>query len=65
MHHPEENCELLSPIDDWKKLGKGKSLFDVGNDKGLAIGNLTSQVFANFYLTVLDYYIKGAFKIMY
>ena len=38
-------------------LPKSKSLFYVGKDKGLAIGNLTSQMFANFYLTPFDYFV--------
>ena len=58
MHHPERNCIKKSPDSEWKKLGRGKSLFDVKDEKGLAIGNLTSQMFANFYMTTLDYYIK-------
>jgi hypothetical protein len=35
-----------------------KSLFKVGPDKGLPIGNLTSQFFANVYLNELDQFIK-------
>lgn len=34
-------------------------MFDVEEDYGLAIGNLTSQLFANFFMTPLDYYIKN------
>lgn len=58
MHHPERNCIRQSSDEMWAMLGKGKSLFDVEDGKGLAIGNLTSQMFANFYMTELDYYIK-------
>lgn len=37
----------------------GKILFNYGNKgKGLPIGNLTSQFFANVYLDVFDHYIK-------
>jgi retron-type reverse transcriptase len=32
--------------------------FGIGNVKGLPIGNLTSQFFANLYLNELDYFIK-------
>lgn len=65
LHHPEENCERHSPIEMWSFLDKGKSLFDVDKGKGLAIGNLTSQVFANFYMTLIDYYIKEVLNIKY
>lgn len=65
MHHPERNCIIQSSKDMWKLLGKGKSLFDVEEGKGLAIGNLTSQMFANFFMTVLDYYIKNELGFKY
>lgn len=58
MHHPERNCIRQSTDEEWNMLGEGKSLFNVKDGKGLAIGNLTSQMFANFYMTLLDYYIK-------
>lgn len=58
LHHPEENYEKRGDLSLWDKLEKGKSLFDVGKTKGLPIGNLTSQIFANFYLNKLDKYIR-------
>lgn len=39
-------------------MPKDKSLFTTKTGYGLPIGNLTSQVFANFYLTEFDHYIK-------
>ena len=57
MHHPEENCIKRGSKALWKKLPKYKSLFHVPKTKGLAIGNLTSQMFANFYLTPMDIFI--------
>ena len=36
-----------------------------GEDKGLAIGNYTSQYFANIYLNELDYFVKYDLKIKY
>ena len=57
LHHPEDNCKRVGNISLWGRLSPDKSLFKVGKDKGLAIGNLTSQMFANFYLTPVDYYI--------
>jgi hypothetical protein len=44
---------------------KEKSLFYVPKNKGLAIGSLTSQFFANIYLDELDQFIKHKLKIKY
>ncbi|MFZ5766253.1 MAG: reverse transcriptase domain-containing protein [Thermodesulfobacteriota bacterium] len=40
----------------------GKSLFHLAPGKGLPIGNLTSQFFANVYLNELDQFIKHELK---
>lgn len=58
MHHPEENCIRKGNIKLWDKLDSNKSLFNIGNERGMAIGNLTSQILANFFLTPLDKYIN-------
>lgn len=50
MHCPQNKCLLRSPKVWWKDLPSNKSLFCQDNLHGLAIGNLTSQLFANFYL---------------
>ena len=44
------------------KLPTDKSLFTVARGKGLPIGNLTSQFFANVYLNELDQYVKHSLK---
>lgn len=49
LHCPEKNCIRKSPKSKWKLIDKSKSLFYNGDEYGLAIGNLTSQMFANFY----------------
>jgi len=36
-----------------------------GIDKGIPLGNLTSQIFANVYLNELDQFVKGKLKIKY
>ena len=41
----------------WDSLPSNKSLFSLPKDKGLAIGNLTSQIFANFYMSFFDDWI--------
>lgn len=42
-----------------------KSLFGKENKRGLPIGNLTSQFFANVYLNELDQFIKHQLKVRY
>jgi hypothetical protein len=54
MHDPEKNCEKHSPDEYWKYLPKDKSLFTNGEGKGIAIGNLFSQQFANYLLSLLE-----------
>jgi len=47
------------------KLPKDKSLFTVKKGRGLPIGNLTSQFFANVYMNELDQYVKHTLKAKY
>ncbi len=53
------NKKLLSLVP------KEKSLFYIPKDKGLPIGSLTSQFFANVYLNELDRFAKHQLKIKY
>ncbi|NQU36258.1 MAG: hypothetical protein HQ526_01515 [Actinobacteria bacterium] len=53
-----ENCQIKGHRRDWEGLPANKSLFGSPPGCGLAIGNLTSQVFANFYLNDFDHYLK-------
>ena len=58
LHCPEKNCERHSPREMWGHLPANKSLFTNGEGKGVAIGNLFAQLFANFLLNELDWYIE-------
>ena len=58
-----KDCMIRSPLKEWNDLPQDKSLFTAKNDCGLPIGNLTSQVFANFYLSEFDHFIKHKLKI--
>ena len=58
LHCPEKNCERHSPREMWEHLPANKSLFTNGDGKGVAIGNLFAQLFANFLLNILDWYIE-------
>ena len=51
MHCPQDYCTFHSPRKMWSLLPANKSLFSQDKFHGLAIGNLTSQMFANFYLS--------------
>lgn len=50
MHCPQDNCFLKCDKSEWNGLPPNKSLFNQDRFHGIAIGNLTSQAFANFYL---------------
>ena len=58
LHCPEKNCERHSPAEYWNYLPANKSLFTNGEGLGVAIGNLFAQIFANFLLNVLDWYLE-------
>jgi len=45
-----------------KSIPVNKSLFGKDNERGLPIGNLTSQFFANVYLDELDQFVKHTLK---
>lgn len=55
---PTQGCRFCSPSSKWKDLDPSKSLFVAEKGFGLPIGNLTSQIMANFYLSFLDHYVK-------
>jgi retron-type reverse transcriptase len=57
-HNPIVNAIIKGSKNDWNGLPRDKSLFYTPKNKGLPIGNLTSQLFGNIYLDILDKYIK-------
>lgn len=62
MVNPVENCRILGDRNEWKLLPKEKSLFNSRPGCGLPIGNLSSQLFSNVYLGVLDDFMKRELK---
>lgn len=58
FHDATKDCNIKWKTSDWNWLPADKSLFYSSDNTGLAIGNLTSQLFANIYLDCLDKYIK-------
>lgn len=59
FNDPTKNCVIKSQKSDWAGLPKSKSLFYAGKNKGLPIGNLTSQFFGNVYLNDFDHFAKS------
>lgn len=61
-HHPEQDCYINSPKELWRHLAPNKSLFCCPKDKGEPIGNLTTQLFANFLMSYFDMYVQYLFR---
>lgn len=61
FHHPERNCVIQSDVGMWREIRRDKSLFFIDDRLGEPIGNLTTQLFAGYYLSYLDEYVKGLF----
>jgi len=58
FHDPVSHCVIRGRRSDWTGLPDDKSMFRSKPGYGLPIGNLTSQVFANFYLNGFDHFMK-------
>jgi len=54
--------KVQSPPSLFDRLPNEKTLFKVARGKGLPIGNLTSQFFANVYMNELDHFAKHKLK---
>ena len=65
FNDPTINCKLRGKKEDWQGLPKNKSLFSASPNKGLPIGNLTSQLFGNVYLNDFDHFVKEKLKCRY
>ncbi|MCL1689400.1 hypothetical protein CMT57_06430 [Elizabethkingia anophelis] len=61
----EYNCYIKGSHSDWTDLPESKSLFKSNENCGLAIGNVTSQLFSNVYLNAFDHYIKEELGVKY
>ena len=65
LHDPTTNFQARSPKNLFDQVPRRKSLFHAGPNKGLPIGNLTSQFFANVYMNPLDQFVKHKLKAHY
>lgn len=57
-HRSEQRCVKHGDLSLFDKLADDKTLFKT-NGKGLPIGNLTSQIFANFYMSKFDHWLMS------
>ena len=60
MHHPERDCIINSPVSGWLRLSPLKSLFTCTT--GEPIGNLPTQLFANFMMSFFTMYVLFIFR---
>jgi retron-type reverse transcriptase len=58
FNDPRVNCIVKGRRTDWNGLPETKSLFHAGENCGLPIGNLTSQLFGNIYMNDFDHWVK-------
>ncbi len=65
LHNPAESFVFRGKVPPAGALPPHKTLFHDNKQKGIPIGNLTSQFFANVYLNELDQYIKRGLGIKY
>lgn len=65
LTNPAKEAVRVGDLSLFNKIPKHKSLFWVNEGKGLPIGNLTSQLFANVYLSPLDQFVKHTLKARY
>lgn len=54
MHNPSKNCVKHGRVELFDELPPHKTLFKTPDGKGMPIGNLTSQILLNFYLSFFD-----------
>jgi retron-type reverse transcriptase len=65
FHDPRQSCVLKSKSEAFARVPSHKSLWHTPLDRGLPIGNLTSQFFANVYLNELDQFVKHTLRAKY
>ena len=65
FNNPSKNPVFKGQMSLFDQIHPEKSLFGTQNKKGLAIGNYTSQFFANVYLNELDQFAKHELKCQY
>jgi hypothetical protein len=64
-HNPTRNYSFKGDKSKLNLLPAHKTLFKLPSHKGLPIGNLTSQFFANVYMNAFDNFVKRVLKVKY
>ena len=59
---PTQNCIRVCDASEWESVPKNKLMANSPADCGLPIGNLTSQLFSNVFLNILDQYVKRVLR---
>ena len=62
LHDPRTSFSMCSSAALFERVPRHKSLLHAPPGKGLPIGNLTSQFFANLYMDGLDQHVKHVLK---
>lgn len=65
FHDPRKDALMHSRSSLFEKVPRHKSYLHAPSSKGLPIGNLTSQFYANMYLNELDQFVKHRLKVKY
>ena len=65
FNDPIRQVVFSCPRSAWKGLPPSKSLFHQPNGRGIAIGNLTSQLLSNIYLDQLDRFVTMTLDFMH
>ncbi len=65
FHDPRTNAKFRSSRALFDIVPRHKSLLHAPDGKGLPIGNLTSQFFANVYLNAVDQFVKHGLRAQY
>lgn len=58
FNDPTDNCFIKGQRKDWIGLPRKKSLFFAKEGSGFPIGNLTSQLFGNIYMSGFDHFVR-------
>ncbi len=62
MHKPHKDCTIKSDPRLWQQIDPGKSMFYIPERRAMPIGNLTTQLFAGFYMLRFITYVLGRFR---
>jgi len=65
FHKPTQNYIIRGDTSLFRFIPSRRSLFNAPENKGLPIGNYSSQFFANLYLNEVDQFIKRGLKCRY